>query len=57
MERMLEEVLPLGPDSLFLHSQTTAAGFYQRFGFEPYGNIFEEANIDHVLMIYKGKEK
>jgi len=57
MERMLDEVLPLGPDRVFLHSQTAAAGFYGRFGFEPHGDIFEEANIDHVMMIYKAKEK
>ncbi|MGA1792528.1 MAG: GNAT family N-acetyltransferase [Thermoplasmatota archaeon] len=57
MERMLEEVLPLGPDRIFLHSQTSAAGFYGRFGFEPSGEIFDEANIDHIRMIYKGREK
>ncbi|MGA1820233.1 MAG: GNAT family N-acetyltransferase [Thermoplasmatota archaeon] len=57
IECMLEEVLPLGPRRIFLHSQTSAAGFYGRFGFEPTGEIFDEANIDHVKMIYKGKEK
>lgn len=34
-----------------LHAQTSAIGFYLRFGFEPHGPEFEEAGIPHRHMI------
>ncbi|WEV45374.1 GNAT family N-acetyltransferase [Streptococcaceae bacterium ESL0687] len=33
-----------------LHAQLTAKGFYQTFGFEEFGQIFDEAGIDHINM-------
>ncbi|MBR0195610.1 MAG: GNAT family N-acetyltransferase [Paludibacteraceae bacterium] len=38
------------PPLLRLHAQTHAIPFYERFGFHPVGDIFEEANIPHILM-------
>ncbi|MEM7705092.1 MAG: GNAT family N-acetyltransferase [Pseudomonadota bacterium] len=35
---------------LRLAAQTYATGFYQRHGFEPYGEIFQDVGIDHVWM-------
>ena len=57
LERMLEEMLTLKPNNIFIHSQTAVAGFYQRFGFRRSGDEFEEANIEHIKMLYEGKEK
>ena len=37
-------------ESLVLHSQTRAAGFYRRLGYERRGEEFEEAGIPHVEM-------
>ncbi|GAA0671167.1 GNAT family N-acetyltransferase [Natronoarchaeum mannanilyticum] len=37
-------------DILKLHSQTRAAGFYERLGYERRGEEFEEAGIPHVEM-------
>ena len=45
-ERAREE----GLESLKLHSQTHAAAFYGRLGYERYGEEFEEAGIPHVKM-------
>src|SRR5207342_708000 len=33
-----------------LHAQVSAEGFYQKFGFEPVGERFEEAGIEHQAM-------
>lgn len=45
--------LELGFDRVFLHAQLSAADFYLRHGFEPYGETFEEAEIVHLAMRYK----
>jgi len=37
-------------ETLKLHSQTRAAGFYERLGYERRGEEFEEAGIPHVEM-------
>jgi predicted GNAT family N-acyltransferase len=52
MDRMLEIVLDLKPNNIYLHSQTVAKGFYGKFGFFETGEIFKEADIDHVMMFY-----
>jgi len=33
-----------------LHAQTHARGFYEKLGFTPYGEEFEEAGIMHIAM-------
>ncbi|MDO4640268.1 MAG: GNAT family N-acetyltransferase [Neisseria sp.] len=33
-----------------LHAQISARGFYEKMGFEPFGEVFEEAGITHVHM-------
>ena len=38
------------PPVLRLHAQTHAVPFYERFGFHTVGDIFEEANIPHIIM-------
>jgi predicted GNAT family N-acyltransferase len=35
---------------IFLHAQTHAIPFYQKFGFSVYGEIFEDAKIPHQKM-------
>ena len=39
-----------GLETLELHAQTRAAGFYRGLGYEQYGEEFEEAGIPHVAM-------
>lgn len=36
--------------SVYCHAQLQAKGFYEKLGYEPIGEIFEEAGIKHILM-------
>lgn len=35
---------------LYLHAQVTAVGLYEKFGFQKYGEPFDECGIMHYLM-------
>ncbi|QCC50490.1 GNAT family N-acetyltransferase [Halapricum salinum] len=50
MGRIEEIAREEGVDRLVLHSQTRAAPFYARVGYEQVGEEFEEAGIPHVEM-------
>ena len=50
MHSVLAEARRQGARTLRLHAQIPAVPFYERFGFHPLGDIFEEANIPHQLM-------
>ena len=39
--------------TLYVHAQTRAAGYYEKFGFSPVGEKFDEAGIPHIEMIYQ----
>jgi predicted GNAT family N-acyltransferase len=39
------------PKSVFLHAQTVAESFYRNLGFEPVGERFMEAGIEHIKMV------
>ncbi len=40
---------------VLIHSQTHAAGFYEKLGFSPIGEEFTEADIPHITMEYSFK--
>ncbi|HIG66701.1 MAG TPA: GNAT family N-acetyltransferase [Porticoccaceae bacterium] len=40
----------LGMPAMFLHAQLPALAFYQSLGFEPYGEVFRDAGMDHMAM-------
>ena len=40
----------LGMTELYCHAQIPAAGFYERLGWSPVGDVFAEAGIDHRKM-------
>lgn len=50
MDRLEATAREQGYDRLTMHSQTHAAGFYERLGYERHGAAFEEAGIPHVEM-------
>ena len=50
MHTILAEARRQGAKTIRLHAQIPAVPFYERFGFQPIGDIFEEANIPHLLM-------
>jgi predicted GNAT family N-acyltransferase len=50
LQALLDLARSLGYDEVSLNAQVDALGFYQRFGFEPYGEEFMEAGIRHRAM-------
>lgn len=52
LKEVLNDVI-LKSGKIYLHSQLAAAGFYKKFGFEEIGEHFNEAGIEHVMMVYK----
>lgn len=49
----IARALDLGYTNIFLHAQSSAADFYLRNGFLPFGDPFEEADILHQAMRYR----
>ena len=50
MHSILAEAKRQGAKTIRLHAQIPAVPFYERFGFQPVGEPFLEADIPHVLM-------
>lgn len=50
LQQLVERARELGWREVSLHAQVSAIGFYQRFGFQAYGEEFEEAGIRHRAM-------
>jgi predicted GNAT family N-acyltransferase len=48
--RALADAQAAGHRRFVLHAQTYVAGLYASFGFEPVGDVFDEAGIEHVKM-------
>lgn len=53
IETIIQSVNPLA-DYIYIHAQAHLVDYYQRFGFVPEGDLFEEANIKHYKMVLKG---
>jgi len=49
---LLESLSIEQKNKIFLHAQTHAAGFYVKQGFIQQGDIFEDAGIEHVEMVW-----
>lgn len=50
MQAMMQQARALGCLRVGLHAQTHAQAFYERLGFVPEGDVFDEVGIDHILM-------
>lgn len=50
MQELLDMARAQGLKRLYLNAQITARSFYERFGFIAAGELFLEANIEHVRM-------
>ena len=48
---LISHVESLGYSTVKIHAQTVLEQFYANLGFRPVGDIFEEAGLDHRLMI------
>ena len=57
-KRLMIESMPIikekfGCDSISLHSQCHAEGFYKKLGFKSVGEIFIEEGIPHIMMKFE----
>ena len=50
LRELIEKARQLGWAEVSLHAQVSAEGFYAKFGFQPYGERFDEAGIEHQSM-------
>lgn len=55
VEKIIESARERGFEILELHSQLYTVSLYEKFGFVKKGEIFKEANIDHIEMFLKLK--
>jgi predicted GNAT family N-acyltransferase len=51
LNALMDAAKERGDTQVLLHAQCSAEGFYKRSGFEPHGEIFEEAGIAHIEMV------
>jgi ElaA protein len=50
-QQLLAEVIARhGSEAMLLHAQEYIAPLYARYGFEPFGEVFEEAGLPHQSM-------
>ena len=52
LKRILDELRSRHIQKAMLNAQTTAVKFYEKFGFQVSGEVFVEAGISHVKMIF-----
>lgn len=45
-----------GYDSLKLNAQTQAQPFYEKLGYTPFGDLFDDAGIEHIAMVKSLRE-
>ncbi|TKJ36533.1 MAG: GNAT family N-acetyltransferase [Planctomycetes bacterium B3_Pla] len=50
LDAIMEHGRSNGPTDFHLSAQISAVGFYEKMGFEPYGEEFQEAGIKHINM-------
>jgi len=50
VENMMAKAFENGADEIHIHAQTRVRGFYEKLGFEAYGELYEEAGIEHISM-------
>lgn len=53
LQNLVKAASKQGHKKVYLSAQVHALDFYTRYGFEPYGEIYQEANIAHRMMRYE----
>jgi predicted GNAT family N-acyltransferase len=51
VENLIKRAGEKGLEEIHLHAQLTAQKFYEKLGFHAYGEIFDDAGIDHISML------
>ncbi len=52
LQALIDKARERGDQVVVLHAQLSAKGFYQKAGFDPQGETFEEAGITHIEMCH-----
>ncbi|MGB8451085.1 MAG: GNAT family N-acetyltransferase [Anaerocolumna sp.] len=50
---LVDKAFLAGAEEVIINAQVNAIKFYEKIGFIPYGDIFDEAGIEHVVMKVK----
>ena len=50
MKSLMDEAVKMQFPEIWLSSQYHAKGFYEKLGFTAFGDIYQEAGIDHIKM-------
>lgn len=53
LQKLIEAAQRRGEKAVYLSAQLQALDFYARYGFEPYGAVYQDANIAHRMMRYE----
>ena len=51
---LIRAAFDMGGEQQVVHSQVQVQGFYEKLGFVPRGEVYEEAGIPHITMIREG---
>ena len=54
MRLLIRTAYNMGADKQWIHAQLPVRGFYEKLGFVPYGEVYEEAGIPHITMVREG---
>ena len=50
---LVRKAFDMGAQEVHLHAQTKVQKFYEKLGFLAYGDIYDEAGIEHINMVKK----
>ncbi len=50
---LVRKAFDKGAQEVHLHAQTRVQGFYEKIGFVPFGEVYDEAGIPHISMVKK----
>ena len=51
---LIRKAYTMGGRKQYIHAQIYAKGFYEKLGFEAYGDEYMEVNIPHLSMVHTG---
>jgi len=54
MRLLIRTAYDMGAQQQWVHAQLSVRGFYDKLGFVPHGDIYEEAGIPHITMVHEG---
>lgn len=51
---LIRKAFSMGEQTQHIHAQKAAQGFYEKLGFVAYGDVYDEAGIEHISMVHEG---